>query len=69
MARVLSDKEVHSYQQDGFVIIKNFFSKAEIDKLYKVATGDQVMKENAVDLNDQTGKKTRRRYLQPIGAK
>ncbi|MEQ9376926.1 MAG: phytanoyl-CoA dioxygenase family protein [Imperialibacter sp.] len=59
MARVLSDKEVHSYQQDGFVIIKNLFSKAEIDKLYKVATGDQVMKENAVDLNDQTGKKTR----------
>jgi ectoine hydroxylase-related dioxygenase (phytanoyl-CoA dioxygenase family) len=59
MAHVLSDKEVHSYQQDGFVIVKKLFSNPEIDKLYKVATGDQVMKENAVDLNDQTGKKTR----------
>jgi ectoine hydroxylase-related dioxygenase (phytanoyl-CoA dioxygenase family) len=59
MAYVLSEAEVKSYHHDGFVIVKNFFSKVEIDKLYKVATGDQVMKENAVDLNDQAGKKTK----------
>ncbi len=59
MAHVLTSKEVDNYHRDGYVIIKGFFSMPEIDKLYKVATGDQVMRDNAVDLNDQTGKKTR----------
>jgi ectoine hydroxylase-related dioxygenase (phytanoyl-CoA dioxygenase family) len=59
MAHVLTDKEVAAYHRDGFVIIKQFFTTKETDKLYRVATGDKVMKDNAVDLNDQTGKKTR----------
>jgi len=55
----LSQTEVEQFHRDGYVIRKQFFSKEEIDKLYRIAIGDQVIRENAVDLNDQTGKKTK----------
>jgi ectoine hydroxylase-related dioxygenase (phytanoyl-CoA dioxygenase family) len=59
MARLLADEEVKSFHKDGYVIVPNFFSKAEIDKLYGIAIGDTVIHQHAVDLNDQSGKKTK----------
>ncbi len=59
MAHILNDEEVRQYHRDGYVIVPGFFNNVEIEKLYSIATGDTVMKKNAVDLNDQTGKKTR----------
>lgn len=59
MARVINEKEVALFNRDGYVICKEFFSKAEVDKLYRIAIGDSVIREHAVDLNDQTGKKTK----------
>ncbi|HJS54842.1 MAG TPA: phytanoyl-CoA dioxygenase family protein [Chitinophagaceae bacterium] len=59
MNTVLTDAEVQSFHRDGYVIRKEFFSKAEIDKLYGLAVGDTVVRENALDLNDQTGRKTK----------
>jgi len=59
MARLISHEEVEIFHRDGFVIVPGFFAKAEIDKLYSIATADTVIRENALDLTDQTGKKTR----------
>ncbi len=59
MADVINETEVSSFHRDGYVIVKNFFSKEEIDKLYSIAISDNVVKTNALDLNDQTGKKTK----------
>src|SRR5258706_11698948 len=59
MARLLSNEEVKFFHRDGYVIVPGFFSKAEIDKLYGIAIGDKVIHENALDLNDQAGKKTK----------
>ena len=59
MAKLLSIEETHRFQKDGYVIIKDFFSKAEIDKLYAVALGDDVVRNHAVDLKDQQGKNTK----------
>ena len=59
MSNILSKTEVQQFNKDGYVIRKSFFSKEEIDKLYSIAIGDSVIKENALDLNDQTGKKTK----------
>ena len=59
MALIINDEQVKDFHRDGYVIVKNFFSQQEIDKLYSIAINDQVMKEHAVDLNDQSGKKTR----------
>jgi ectoine hydroxylase-related dioxygenase (phytanoyl-CoA dioxygenase family) len=59
MSRLLSADEANKFHEDGFVIVRGFFSKPEIDKLYGIAVGDRVIKDHAVDLNDQTGKKTK----------
>jgi ectoine hydroxylase-related dioxygenase (phytanoyl-CoA dioxygenase family) len=55
----LTRDQISSYHRDGYIILKSFFSKAEIDKLYGTALDDDAMRKNALDLNDQTGKKTR----------
>lgn len=59
MSKILSGAEVRSFHQNGFVIRKNFFSKEETEKLYTLAIADAVIKKNALDLNDQTGRKTK----------
>lgn len=59
MSFVINDEQVNQFHRDGYVIVKNFFSADEINKLYSIAIEDQVMRNNAVDLNDQSGKKTR----------
>lgn len=59
MAHILNETEVSSFHRDGYVIVREFFTKKEIDKLYNIAVEDKVVKENALDLNDQTGKKTK----------
>jgi ectoine hydroxylase-related dioxygenase (phytanoyl-CoA dioxygenase family) len=59
MARIINTEQVTAFHRDGYVIVKNFFSNEEIEKLYGIAVADTVMRSNAVDLNDQTGKKTK----------
>ncbi|CAN5212569.1 phytanoyl-CoA dioxygenase family protein [soil metagenome] len=59
MAQIINNEQVTAFHRDGYVIVPSFFSKEEIDKLYSIATGDQVVKQNAVDLNDQSGRKTK----------
>jgi ectoine hydroxylase-related dioxygenase (phytanoyl-CoA dioxygenase family) len=55
----LTHAQIEAYHQDGYVIVKNFCSKAEVDKMYSTALQDNAMAKNALDLNDQTGKKTK----------
>ena len=55
----LTPNQIKTYNQDGFLILKSFFSKTEVDKLYGTALQDNAMRKNALDLNDQTGKKTK----------
>lgn len=59
MAASLTSDQIAAYHRDGYLILPNFFSTREVDKLYGVALEDDAMKKNALDLNDQTGKKTR----------
>lgn len=55
----LSDQQIQDYNRDGFLLIKNFCTPEEVNRLYSVAIDDDAMRQNALDLNDQTGKKTR----------
>ena len=55
----LSKEQIEAYHRDGYVIVKNFCSQMEVDKLYTTALADNAMEKNALDLNDQSGKKTR----------
>jgi ectoine hydroxylase-related dioxygenase (phytanoyl-CoA dioxygenase family) len=55
----LSSKQVEAFHNDGYVIIKNFCSKPEIDKLYGTAIDDNAMRNNAIDVDDKSGKKSK----------
>jgi len=52
-------EQVSAYQKDVHLIVRNFLSQPEVDKLYGIATGDAILQKHAFDLNDQTGKKTK----------
>lgn len=58
MATLTAD-QIKQYNTDGYLILPKLFSDAEIDKLYSTALQDDAMQKNALDLNDQSGKKTR----------
>jgi ectoine hydroxylase-related dioxygenase (phytanoyl-CoA dioxygenase family) len=55
----LNKEQTERYQKDGYVLVKGFCSREETQKLYKVALEDDAMRKNAMDLNDQSGKKTK----------
>ncbi|MES2520636.1 MAG: phytanoyl-CoA dioxygenase family protein [Bacteroidota bacterium] len=55
----LSSDEIKAYQCDGYVIKRNLFNDREITKLYNIAIQDDSIAKNSLDLNDQTGKKTK----------
>ena len=55
----LSQQQIDDYNRDGYLVLKNFFTQAEVDKMYSTALEDDAMRKNALDLNDQTGKKTK----------
>ncbi|MDB5137356.1 MAG: phytanoyl-CoA dioxygenase family protein [Mucilaginibacter sp.] len=51
--------QIADYNRDGYLLVKGFCSEAEIKKLYSTALEDDAMRKNALDLNDQSGKKTK----------
>ncbi len=55
----LSPDEIKLYHEQGYLILKGFCTSPEVAKLYQTALDDNAMRNNALDLNDQTGKKTR----------
>jgi phytanoyl-CoA hydroxylase len=55
----LAQQQIADYEKDGFLIVPDFLTPGEVDKLYGIATGDDTMSKHAFDLNDQTGKKTK----------
>ena len=54
-----TEAQIADYNRDGYLLVKDFCSQPEIDKLYRTALEDDAMRKNALDLNDQSGKKTR----------
>lgn len=54
-----SSEQISFYYRDGYLVLKHFFAKEEVDKMYSTALADDAMRKNALDLNDQTGKKTK----------
>jgi phytanoyl-CoA hydroxylase len=56
---LLTEEEVQAYHRDGYVIVKGFLEPREIEKLYRIAVNDKAVNTNAIDLNDNTGKKTK----------
>jgi ectoine hydroxylase-related dioxygenase (phytanoyl-CoA dioxygenase family) len=58
-SKKLSEDQIKDFHRDGYLVIKEFCSKQEIDKLYSTAIEDSILTRNALDLSDLSGKKTR----------
>lgn len=56
---ILNKNQIEQYHRDGFIIVNQFLNFEETEKLHHIAVNDDVMRKNAFDLNDQTGKKTK----------
>ena len=59
LSKKLSESQIKDFHRDGFLVIREFCNKQEIDKLYTTAIEDSVLTRNALDLSDLSGKKTR----------
>jgi len=55
----LSPADLALYEKQGYLVVQGFCRPDEVDKLYQTALDDDAMSKNALDLNDQSGKKTR----------
>ena len=55
----LTQIQTNDYHRDGYLVVKGLFSPEEVGKLYKSAVENSIMQKNAMDLNDQSGKKTK----------
>ena len=52
-------EQIEAYHRDGYLVVKSFFSPAEISRLYQVAVADAVMSKNSYDVNDGSGKRSK----------
>ncbi|GAB3327083.1 phytanoyl-CoA dioxygenase family protein [Larkinella ripae] len=59
MAFTLTDEQVESFQENGYLILPGFLTEEEITKLHRVALEDEAIRKNSFDLDDKTGKKTK----------
>ena len=55
----LTPEQIQQYNQDGYLIIKNFLNAEEVEKLYHVAIDDSAVSKNAINVNDSTGKRSK----------
>jgi phytanoyl-CoA hydroxylase len=55
----LTQQQMADYERDGYLIVPEFLTSEEVEKLYRIAIGDGAMQRYAFDLNDQAGKKTK----------
>lgn len=55
----LTEQQISDFKKEGYVIIGDFLTSEEVDKLSGIALNDSVIHDHAIDLNDQTGRKTK----------
>lgn len=57
MARLeLTDQQINQYGEDGYLILKGFFTTEEVSRLYAVALEDNAVSKHAIHVNDSSGK-------------
>lgn len=55
----LTKEQVSDYHRDGYLIVKKFFRRQEIDRLYQVAIEDTVISKNSYNVNDESGRRSK----------
>ena len=55
----LTPEQVQQYHEDGYLIVRQFFSAEEVKLLYETSTGDDALLAHSYDMVDKNGKKSR----------
>ncbi len=55
----LSEADKKKFEVDGYLIIRRYFLPEEIDRIYRMAQEDEVMKKKSIDRGDAEGLRTR----------
>lgn len=55
----LTPAQIEQYNQDGYLILRDFLNREEVSKLYQIAVDDKAMSKNAINVNDSTGKRSK----------
>lgn len=55
----LNQEQINQYAEDGYLIVKGFLNAEEVDRLYTIAIEDKIMSNNAINVNDSTGKSSK----------
>lgn len=55
----LTPEQLRDYDQNGYLIVKNFFNAEEVTKLYHIAVDDSAISKHAININDSAGKRSK----------
>ena len=55
----LNEQQINAFNKDGYLIVRGGLTAEETIKLSGIALNDDIIKKNALDLNDSSGRKTR----------
>lgn len=54
-----TEDHLKAYHRDGYIVVRNFFSAAEVELLFKMAVEDDLIRSKSYDRTDASGLKTR----------
>lgn len=54
-----TQEQIAFYDRNGYLVVPKLFNKKEVSVLYNVAIEDNVMRKNAIALDDKAGRKTK----------
>ncbi len=56
---VLTAQQLATYHTEGYLILPGYYTDAEITKLYETAIADTAVSQNAINVNDSAGKRSK----------
>ena len=57
--QLLTHAQIQQYHTDGYLIVRGFYDKEEVAKLYRIALDDAMISKHAINVNDSTGKRSK----------
>lgn len=57
--QLLTHVQIQQYHTDGYLIVRGFYDKEEVAKLYRIALDDAMISKHAINVNDSSGKRSK----------
>lgn len=57
--QLLTHAQIQQYNNDGYLIVRGFYDKEEVSRLYRIAIDDASISKHAINVNDSTGKRSK----------